>query len=128
MERRQFLKLSGIAAVATGLGPAGIGVALAEPTGLGSDTFAECLNRWFYFYGASPQDQGYARLVEIQDIDTDLNVDQFSLLFRGTRKTRLPAGRYDVSGSGLNFQIYIEPTGIDEHDREFYTAYFALLQ
>jgi hypothetical protein len=125
MERRQFLQLSGAAVIATTLGPT---VALSEADDLDRTTFAALQGTWFFFHDPSWKHYAFTHLQAVEEIPLDLDVDQFSLLFSSNYKLHLPAGLYQgVSQSGLQFQAYMEPAGIDGPD-DYYMAYFSLLR
>jgi len=128
MERRQFLKISGAVSLAATLGPVGLTTALADPGTLSRDTFVALQERWFLFFDPSWSHYSFAQLQAVEEIPVDLNVDQFSLLFRSGYKRRLPAGLYEVyTQTGSYFQLYIEPIESDGPEA-YYIAYFALLQ
>ena len=72
---------------------------------------------------------GNVKLVNVADVDTDPNIRQFIVTFRGHQSyDRLAEGRYGATGwkgEGY-FEVYIKPAGIDRKDREYYEALFAL--
>jgi len=128
MERRQFLKISGAVSLAATLGPVGLTPAFAEAGALSMDTFVALQDQWFLFFDSSWTHYSFAQLQAVEEIPLDLNVDQFSLLFRSNYKQRLPAGLYEVySQTGSRFQLYVEPLESDAPEA-YYIAYFALLQ
>ena len=81
----------------------------------------------FYLAGYNGTDGGVVKLIGIDELDAAPELDQFHLRFRGRRRARLAEGLYAVTNwSGYpNFDLHVQPTGVDRRGRELYIASFA---
>jgi hypothetical protein len=97
---------------------------------IGSQAFAEMVGDRFYLAGFNGTDGGKVKLIAVEGIGIAPELDQFHLRLRGGRRAQLPEGTYSATNwSGHpNFDVHVQPTGVDRRGRELYIASFAQLR
>ena len=97
---------------------------------LGSQAYAAMVGDRFYLAGYNGTDGGTVKLLAIEEIGVAPELDQFHLRLRGRRRARLAEGLYAVTNwnGHPNFDLHVQPTGVDRRGRELYIASFAQLR
>ena len=124
--RRRFM--GACAAVVAALGFPSIKANASDP--IGSQAFAAMVKDRFHLASYTGTDEGILKLISCEDIGDAPELDQFYLRLRGRRGKRLSEGLYYVSNSqgNPNFDLHVQPTGVDSRNRELYIATFALIR
>lgn len=105
MDRRAFLKISALGAVATALGPFVAGSA-APAAAIERATFEPRIGTWYFVEGT----RAGLWLAAIEDGPSSLEVDHFALRFEGA--PRLPEGLYELHDAhGERWTLFLQPAG-----------------
>lgn len=127
IDRRGFVKGSSLGLLAAGLSP--LLLVSGRSAGSGSEltaaAFRAQLGSWFQL---RDQDAHHVRLVAVDDVPADPQLDQFRLVFRGPANDSVPEGSYDAtSESGDAYQLFVQPSGSDA-DGNLYGACVAVFR
>ena len=129
LRRRGFMKQSTAALVVAAAGPAmlfaGTDASAADDT-FSQNYFAGNVGNWFQVDAGSPWTA--LELIEVEGMEVSPEVDQFSVMFRGSPNTDIAEGLYVVvPPSGASFELHIQPVGSDETG-DLYSASFCLMR
>ena len=124
--RRRFM--SACAAVLAAAGIPSMKAFAADE--IGSEAFATMVKDRFHLASYGGTDEGTVKLISCEETGAAPELDQFYLHLRGRRGKRLSEGLYYVSNSqgNPNFDLHVQPTGVDSRNRELYIATFALIR
>ena len=124
MQRRAFLRGSVALAFSAGMGPFLLG-STAAPTERDRAYFASLVDRWFHVRVDSWQS---VQLVELNDGAAAWEVEQFTLVFRGSPHMAFEEGTYEVAAEeGDSFDLFLQPA-TREGSGQYFSASFSLIR
>lgn len=102
---------------------------IAGPTMARPKPFADMVGSSFHLAALEGAAQGSVSLAVVEELSTQIGVDQFNLHFVGSRWASLPEGLYAASNwrGHPHFEIHLQPVGQDGDGSALYIACFAVL-
>ena len=132
MKRREFLISCAASCAAAGIVPITAHATAPDKCFSGAprltkDRFLHLVNSHFRVYKKDWKSVAM-KLTAVQEGPTTAGLDQFSLVFTGSRDAHLQAGSYLVNHrKDGDFLLYLEPSGIRDGNSNTFVAMFSLL-